>query len=226
MTEGADDACIRILFDVDGVLIDGWNADPARRKPWNVALEQDLGVDPARFDAAFFGPGADGGSSLMDRCLRGDLDLQHALEQVLRDLGFEQDAEVFIDYWFWKDSSVNGDMLAAVAHLAARPGVELYLATGQEHRRAAHLWNELGFRRYFRDMFYSARLGHLKTEPGFFEAVSRALQADAQAPLLFDDKPEVVVLARRAGWDAVVVESVTDVMEHPRLRHLFRDFRG
>jgi putative hydrolase of the HAD superfamily len=221
-----EELCVRVLFDVDGVLIDGWDADPARRKPWNLALEQDLGIDPSRFDPAFFGPGGDGGPSLMDRCLRGELDLQVALEQGLRDLDYPHDAEVFIDYWFWKDSSVNGDMLAAVAHLARQRGVELYLATGQEHRRAEYLWNELGFHRYFRDIFYSARVGHLKTEPGFFQAISRAFCGAGRSPLFFDDQHEVVALALRAGWDATVVRSVADVVDHPRLRRFFAGFRA
>jgi putative hydrolase of the HAD superfamily len=190
------------------------------------ALEEDLGIDPAGFDTAFFGPGGDGGPSLMDRCLRGQVDLQVALEQVLRELDFSQPADAFIDYWFWKDSTVNGDMLAAVEHLAMQRGVELYLATGQEHRRAAYLWNDLGFRRYFRDMFYSARIGHLKTEPGFFASIGRVLNVDERPPLFFDDSHEVVRLARRAGWDATVVESVSDVVQHPRLRHLFAEYRN
>ncbi|MFU8814033.1 MAG: HAD family hydrolase [Pseudomonadales bacterium] len=212
---------MKILFDVDGVLIDGGDCDSARRKPWSAALQQDLGVDPARFDAAFFAPGGDGARSLMQRCLRGELDLQLALERVLRGLDCEVRAEVFIDYWFRKDSCVNVEMLAAVEHLAAQSGVELYLATGQEHRRADYLWNELGFRRYFRGMFYSARVGHLKTEPEFFAAIHRAL-GDRPPPLFFDDQPEVVRLARRAGFDATVVYSVAEVVEHPRLRQFFR----
>jgi putative hydrolase of the HAD superfamily len=104
--------------------------------------------------------------------------------------------------------------------------VELYLATGQEHRRAAYLWNDLGFRRYFRDIFYSARIGHLKTEPEFFETISRALNGIEAPPLFFDENPEVVLLARRAGWDATAVGSVSDVVRHPRLRPFFRDFHA
>ncbi len=35
----------------------------------------------------------------------------------------------------------------------------------QEHHRAAYLWDELGFKEHFKDIFYSARLGHLKKRP-------------------------------------------------------------
>lgn len=29
---------LKIFFDVDGVLIDGWHSKPERRKPWNLVL--------------------------------------------------------------------------------------------------------------------------------------------------------------------------------------------
>jgi FMN phosphatase YigB (HAD superfamily) len=33
---------MKIFFDVDGVLIDGWHANSALRKPWDAMLEVDL----------------------------------------------------------------------------------------------------------------------------------------------------------------------------------------
>ena len=59
--------------------------------------------------------------------------------------------------------------------LARHTLVELYLVTGQEHYRAVYLCNDLGFREYFQDILYSARLGHLKSTPDFFIAVSAEL---------------------------------------------------
>lgn len=212
---------MNIIFDVDGVLVDGWHADPARRKPWNLALKEDLGIDPERFDARFFTPGPRGELSRMERCLRGEQDLEEALGEVLPELGFRGEPRHFAEYWFRKDSNVNAEVLDVVRRLAAAPGVRLYIATGQEHRRAEYLWQQLEFRRWFDAIFYSAGIGHLKTEPEFFHAINRELSlAPGERPLFFDDQPHVVDLARAVGWEAVVVETAADVREHPWVQRL------
>jgi putative hydrolase of the HAD superfamily len=43
-----------ILFDIDGVLIDGWHADSARRRPWDATIETHLGIDRDAFRRLFF----------------------------------------------------------------------------------------------------------------------------------------------------------------------------
>jgi putative hydrolase of the HAD superfamily len=136
-------------------------------------------------------------------------------------LGYEGSVDAFVRYWFENDARINRDVLAVVDRLARHAQVELYLATGQEHHRAAYLWNELGLRAHFRDIFYSARLGHLKATPEFFGAINRALAiGPAERPLLFDDDEEVVGLARASGWDASVLDTVDDLVGHPRLARL------
>ena len=127
----------------------------------------------------------------------------------------------FVGYWFEKDSNANRRLFAVVERLAQHAQVDLYLATGQEHHRAAFLWNELGWRAHFNDVFYSARLGYLKDTPEFFAAINRALAiAPGERPLFFDDREDSVMLARAAGWDASVFDRVEDVIRHPKLKDL------
>ena len=110
-----------------------------------------------------------------------------------------------------------------VKRLARHTLVELYLVTGQEHYRAAYLWNDLGFRNYFQDILYSARLGHLKSTPQFFSAVNAELNiTPAERPVFFDDQEEIVHLAREAGWDACVFNVIEDLVEHSRLQRLLK----
>jgi putative hydrolase of the HAD superfamily len=40
---------LKVFFDVDGVLIDGWHANSALSKRWDLTLEADLGVDREAF---------------------------------------------------------------------------------------------------------------------------------------------------------------------------------
>jgi putative hydrolase of the HAD superfamily len=205
---------MKIFFDVDGVLIDGWHADAARRKPWDAELEEDLGVDRARFQKLFFR----GDPSPMQDCVSGKRDLHQALAEVLPKTGYKGEVEEFIAYWLEKDANINEEVLAIAAELSALPGTELYIATGQEHRRAHHLWQTLGFENHFREMFYSARIGHLKPTLEFFSAINEALGISGnERPVFFDDTPQIVAVAQKAGWDAQLFETAEDIRTHPRV---------
>jgi putative hydrolase of the HAD superfamily len=79
----------------------------------------------------------------------------------------------------------------------------------------------LGFFKRFDGMFYSAEIGHPKKDVRFFEAINRSLGINgSQRPLLFDDQPEIVEIAKSAGWDGTAFTSIKNVQEHPRLQHL------
>jgi len=210
---------MKVFFDVDGVLVDGWHADETRRKPWDETIERDLGVDRARFGELFFGRTPERPVSPMMDCVSGRRDLSDALSEVLPEAGYDGPVEEFIAYWFEKDSNLSADVLALADRLAAVDGIELYIATGQEHRRARYLWHDLGLSRSFSDIFYSARIGCLKHEPGFFEAINADLAIGPdESPLFFDDSPRIIEAARQAGWDAVRFTTAADIANHPRLR--------
>ncbi|MGE0719996.1 MAG: HAD family hydrolase [Alphaproteobacteria bacterium] len=210
-----------VFFDVDGVLIDGWHADTARRKPWDATIEADLGIDRAGFQRLLFGA-PDGRPSPMAECIAGRRDLRAALDEILPQLGHHGPADVVMRYWFEKDSNVNPEVLQLVADIRERGVARVYLATGQEHHRAHHLWTTLGLRDRFDGMFYTAAIGVAKSDRRFFRAIDRALVSDpTQPPMFFDDQPGIVAVAVAAGWDATIFTSARDVREHPRLRHLW-----
>jgi putative hydrolase of the HAD superfamily len=208
---------MKIFFDVDGVLIDGWHAKRERRRLWSTNLTADLGIDRTLFRDFFTTP-AGGHPSRMHACMVGARDLKETLGEFLPTIGYTGDVETLVRYWFTQDSKRNLPLFDVIARLRAHADVALYLATGQEHHRAAFLWNELGFKDFFREMFYGAQIGHPKDDPAFFHAINQALQiAPGEHPLFFDDTPEVVAAARTAGWEAVEFDSIDDVLRHPRL---------
>jgi putative hydrolase of the HAD superfamily len=213
---------MKIFFDVDGVLIDGWHAESALRKRWDASLESDLQVDREAFQRLFFGTPGNRSSSLMSECLTGRRDLKDALAEVLPHLGYHGSADHFMRYWFERDSNVNTEVFRLVEDIRKSSTAETYVATGQEHHRARYLWNELGFSKHFDGMFYSADIGYPKKDVRFFEAINRSLGMHAeQRPLFFDDQPEIVKVARSVGWEATVFSSTTDIREHPRMRRLW-----
>ncbi len=209
---------MKIFFDIDGVIIDGWHSKPARRKPWDTTIEQDLGVSREAFQRAFFTPPQRGADSLMSACLRGEGDLKDTLAELLPTLGYRGSVDAFVEYWFVKDSNINQDVLEIVKRLRQCEEVELYLATCQEHHRAAYLWNDLGLKELFNDIFYSARLGVPKDRTGFFDKINAQLDiSPSERPLFFDDAEKVVATARAAGWDAHIFDTVKDLSRNPRL---------
>ncbi len=212
---------MKVFFDVDGVLIDGWHADVARRKPWDATIEADLGVDRDAFQLLFFGTPGNRAASPMFACVTGRRDLKEALAAVLPRAGYKGGVDDFVRYWFEKDSNINPQVFDLIRELRER-GVQTFVATGQEHHRAAYLWNDLGFANHFDRLFYSAEIGVPKKDPRFFEAINRALEiGPGERPLFFDDQPEIVELASSAGWDAATFTSARNIQQHPRLRHLW-----
>ncbi len=212
---------MKIFFDVDGVIIKGWNADPARRLAWDATIEEDLGVRREAFQRALFAPSQAGSEALIHACLRGESDLKAVLAEVLPSIGYSGSVEVFLDYWLRKDSRKDGQVIDVVTRLKACDGVSLFLATGQEHHRAAYLWNDLRLKDLFDGLFYSAALGVDKDSDAFFAKINTELGiAETEQPLFFDDRESIVARARAAGWDAHLFVTAEDLLRNRRLMRL------
>ena len=198
-----------LLFDVDGVVVHGFHAKPEKRRRWDEKLLQDLGIEPAAFTEHFIrGP-------FEREVLLGHRSLMSALAEVLPRLGCQGSPMALIDYWLCRDSQLNFQLLDLIARLR-RAGVgPIYLATNQEHQRAFHLWSALGLRNSFDDIFYAARLGVLKPQSAFFEAIDRLIGPQDEKPLFFDDNEVVIEAACAHGWEAVLFDRIEDCAAYP-----------
>lgn len=179
------------MVDVDGVLIvhpdqGGWSAN----------LERDLGIAPARLQSAFF-------SRHWDDVLNGRATLRDRLAPVLLEIAPTTSCEMLIDYWFRNDAHLNSDLLAELSTLRAG-GIQVHLATLQEHERGRYLWDTLDLRSQFDGLHYSAQLGCSKPDPAFCHAVEARTGLGADAIFFIDDKPVNVAAARACGWHAAV----------------------
>lgn len=175
-----------LMVDVDGVVVTpppgGWAAD----------LEADLGLAPAILQSAFFRPH-------WEDVVLGRAGLHERLAPVLAAHAPHLSCEALTAYWFAKDACLDEALLDDLTALRAR-GIELHLATVQEHLRAAHLWDTLGLRERFDAMHYAADLGAKKPDAAFFAAVAARTGLAPDEMLLLDDKAENVDAARAAGW--------------------------
>lgn len=204
-----------ILFDVDGVLIHGYHAKPELRKCWDIDLEVEFGISRADFTNCFVR------GVFEQEVLTGKQDLYSALKAVLPDIGYQDDPQILIDYWIKKDSNVNTGLIRYIDALSKLPEISLFIATNQEHRRARYLMEEVGFKNYFDDIFYSARVGYMKPDRKYYEHVEKLFgQQQEQQVILFDDNQDVVDGASRAGWEGHQFDVPEDIFKSETVRTL------
>jgi putative hydrolase of the HAD superfamily len=181
-----------LMMDVDGVLING---RPGDGRHWQASLQEDFGFSADALREHFFAPH-------WDDIVVGRADLMERLTAALQTIAPRVSAAAFVSYWFERDSRLVTPLLEELSSLRSG-GLRVYLATNQEHLRAAYLMDELGLARYVDGMFYSARLGAKKPDSEFFARAQAAVGVRAEEMLLIDDIAENIEAARRAGWNAM-----------------------
>jgi putative hydrolase of the HAD superfamily len=177
------------MVDVDGVLV-----HPAHPGGWAARLEADLGLAAEDLARAFFTPHWEDVSL-------GRADLHERLAPVLARIAPHLSTEVLTNYWFEHDARLDIALLEDLGRLRAE-GVELHLATVQEHHRARYLWETLGFRGKFDAMHYAADLGCAKPDPAFFRAIEARTGFGPRDLLLIDDRAANIEGAQACGWGA------------------------
>lgn len=181
-----------LMVDVDGVLVDGRPEDGLH---WQAGIEHDLGFPPDTLHEALFAPH-------WEDIITGRAGLMERLEEALQKIAPEMNPETLLAYWFTKDSRVSEALLTALDRIRAA-GVRVYLATNQEHLRAAFLMEELELAEHVDGIFYSAQLGVRKPDEDFFAKVQQAVALHGAEILLVDDSDQNVAVARRAGWQVL-----------------------
>lgn len=197
-----------VFFDVDGVLVHGYYARPDIRETFDDKLRS-LGINADRFQREFIH------DIFIKRVLIGEVPMVEALDRRLKAFGYKGPTMAVLDLWMSHDCFPNTALLGIVRELKAHPEIRLYLATNQDHSRAQFLWQSLGLKDIFEDMFYSARFGRTKAHKKFFEMAEERIPASDLPPLFFDDTPKVVDAARAHGWEAVLFDTVEDCTNHP-----------
>ena len=180
-----------LMIDVDGVLVDG---RPEDGRHWQTSIEDDLGVSSATLHEQFFAP-------YWEDIVLGRAGLMEHLTIAFQDIAPHVTPTTFLSYWFERDSRLVAAFLPELA-LARSRGILVYLATNQEHLRAAYLMGALGLAEHVDGIFYSARIGAKKPDIEFFAKVQAAAALGGDEMLLIDDSLQNIEAALRAGWQA------------------------
>ena len=179
------------MVDVDGVLIAHPDAGG-----WSGGLERDLGISAAVLHEAFFKPH-------WDDVVHGRAALRERLALVLPGIAPDVSCDMLLDYWFSNDAHLDTGLLGELEELRGR-GVEVHLATVQEHERASYLWDRLDLRSRFDGMHYAAELGHSKPAVEFYRSVETRTGLRPESIFFIDDRLENVTSAQGCGWAAAV----------------------
>jgi putative hydrolase of the HAD superfamily len=181
-----------LMVDVDGVLVHG---RPADGLPLFTYLERDLGLSPSLLQQEFFKP-------FWVDIITGQEPIEPRLTEVLGRIAPHLTAEKLLDYWFENDSRLDRQLLADLARLKDE-GTLLYLATNQEHRRAAYLRDVLELGALFDGIFYSAALGARKPATDFFRLATEGVGVAPEDIGFIDDLEENIAAATQFGWKAL-----------------------
>jgi glucose-1-phosphatase len=141
---------------------------------------------------------------------RGELDASGYFASLRRSLRLRLSDEDFIAGWSDLYVGPVAGMVALLA--AARERLPLYAFTNSNPSHQT-VWTTRYARELsvFRSIFVSSELGLRKPDPSAFSQVARLAGFPASAFIFFDDTLENVMGARRAGMQAVHVQSTDDV---------------
>lgn len=181
-----------LMVDVDGVLVDG---RPEDGHPWHTSVAEDLGFTADLLHERFFAP-------YWEDVVLGRAGLMERLTTALRMIAPGVSAAEVVAYWFARDSRLDTRLLPELSSVRAAGG-SVYLATNQDHLRAAYLMERLGLAEHVDGIFYSARLGAKKPNREFFAKVQAAVGLCGEELLLVDDSRQNVAGALGAGWRAL-----------------------
>jgi len=137
-----------LMVDVDGVLVDG---RPEDGRHWHTSIEKDLGFSSDTLHEQFFAP-------YWENIVLGRAGLMEHLMTALQKIAPHVSPAKFVSYWFERDSRLVAPLLQELS-LVRSAGIRVYLATNQEHLRAAYLMEKLSLAEHVDGIFYSARLG-------------------------------------------------------------------
>jgi putative hydrolase of the HAD superfamily len=176
-----------LMVDVDGVLVDG---RPEDGRHWQITLEEDLGLASETLNESFFAP-------YWESIVLGRAGLLDHLTAVLQASAPHLNPAALVSYWFQKDARIVAPMLQELSSVRSA-GIGVYLATNQEHLRAAYLMEKLGLAAHVDGIVYSARLGAKKPDMEFFSKARAAVGLRAEELLLVDDSRQNVEGALKA----------------------------
>lgn len=178
-----------VVWDFDGVL----NRNlPQETYAWAASVAADRGYDPVSFEEAVFGSGR------FSEIMRGRIDLLDVVAEWLGNEGAEEEPDQFLLHWFEHEATPDpevGQWLDDCRHRKV-------IGTNNESRRIDYIDRVMGFGARVETIFCSGRIGAIKPDPAFYQAIEHWSGLPGGRILLIDDNEKYIAGARSRGWNA------------------------
>jgi len=182
-----------IVFDVDGVLLEGRNPDGSYK--WQENVEEDLGIK-----SHWMGEDLFGNESEIVNLLKGKVEFEDLFEKFRKKHNLNLDIEVFLKYWLDNDFKVEEQILSIVRKLKNK-GYRLFLGTNQPIVRGEYFWKQKIFNSLFEKIFIPYYVGgYSKPEKEFYDFIEKETGIEKQDFLFIDDVIKNVEAAVSNGW--------------------------
>lgn len=197
-----------IVFDADGVLINGEIFSAQYSKDFEVPSEKMLPFFTGKFQ----------------ECLVGKADLKDEVAKHLKDWKWNKSVDEFLDYWFKTEHKIDEEIITYIKYLKTK-GIICCLGTNQEKYRTEYMLQQMGFNQIFDHIFSSAYVGHRKPQKEFFQHIVDTLACRKDEVVLWDDTQGHIQSAKEFGIHAELYTSYTDFKKNAELSELTSYYR-
>lgn len=139
----------------------------------------------------------------------GSLSIREVLPKYLKAWGWKKSLDEFLEYWFGSERTLDENVLKIVRNLR-KEGVKVYLASDNEKERSKYVMETLKLKDEFDGGYFSYQIGYTKKELNFFKMIHKNLNVKPREIEYWDDDPENVKVAVRAGFKGKVYISFDD----------------
>ena len=191
---------------IKAILIDGDGASLKKTKYFSDVYSEEYKIPEEKLRPFF--------KDKFKACQKGKADLKEELRPYLKDWGWKGTVDEFLYYWFHTQTIPNQPVLDVLKELKAR-GIKCYLVTDQEKYRANYISNELKFKDYFDECFYSCDLGFNKLQKDFFDIIIGKTNLKPEETIYWTD--DDIEMARELGINASVFTTFENFKEETNL---------
>ena len=187
-----------ILFDADGVLIKS-------QYLFSEQLQAEFGINAEKLQPFFNG--------IFRECSIGKADLKEELKKVIIDWGWTRTVEELMEFWFTKGTEIDEDVANFIRELRAL-GTRVYITTDNEKYRGEYLQQTLGNGQLVNEVFYSGKIGYVKKNHEFFEAIYLTIGNVPRDQILFiDDGEKNLETAKHFGLDTILYKNLEELKQ-------------
>ena len=163
-----------LILDADGMIVHGERFSNRLAREYGISTEVTGPVFRNEFQL----------------CVVGKLDLKKELRKYLKQWGWKDGVDAFLDCWFSeKHTAIDKRFKTTIQALRAK-GVKIYLATNNEKYRTDNLVEKRGLSNWFDGVFSSAYVSSKKPDAAFFQYILEKTGMKKEAVVFWDDDVE------------------------------------